>query len=476
MGLVTLWQKLLKCANFNNQGLHAKPWNSHGCYGRSLGNHFCNSGAEFALCVSADALIDIVVRQPRSLHVILFQFRKVLLGSRHFRILRVMHEWVYIDQCFLDNMGYSLKVYRFSCSIILDSRHLQQNKLHRTQQYSSPSSLYYLHHIRSCCSAAFGSHSTSTARSKIKDISPDKFCSTPECDLEVGTNSTTPELLYALNYADLGWEEASAKQCTCIEQSARGGGLFDADAIVIEEGDDDDGMVAGLDYEMDTESMNRKLNGNAEPIPHLSGIVSETNEIMTAARTVADGACALHAIWGVLTETVNGHQYYCASARTKLSQRMPMNIQELGDGAVASAFYVELENLREELVTYARQIQKAPALPAQLLGVAIIWDFLPHSTKDDLWLYASKKEENVDMHHTLNLEQDAASRRLFIYEHYEEIKRLCVALQYVSQSDMHKLGAIHDDIDHDPLTLFQPSHHDLHTSEHELKVYAGSGK
>jgi hypothetical protein len=95
----------------------------------------------------------------------------------------------------------------------------------------------------------------------------------------------------------------------------------------------------------------------------------EDGHMATAAFTCDDGACSLHALWGVVINSPAGGMYFCEDARQKLCDTMPDNVNTILNTRCGTAVAELLDSLWADVTDYVMRMTRGePARAGFYLG------------------------------------------------------------------------------------------------------------
>ena len=184
----------------------------------------------------------------------------------------------------------------------------------------------------------------------------------------------------------------------------------------------------------------------------LSGTIEDGSR-WSAATTAADGACALHSIWGEVVEMLSSNTFFLEQAREKICDQIPTDLSLLCDVRLGVAVRDWLDRVRNDLVEHAMRLLQDDA-EGDASGTQVIWSYLPDVLSPEMRDFAKLKLVERDAQKTLSRALLRAAEPLFVEEHRALLQQLCVELKYIEDDMLEALGEIQADVDMNPLEWF----------------------
>ena len=162
----------------------------------------------------------------------------------------------------------------------------------------------------------------------------------------------------------------------------------------------------------------------------LSGIIEDGSR-WSAATTVADGACALHSVWGEVVERFSGNTYFLEQARERICGQIPTDMSLLHDQRLGAAVREWIDRVRMDLVEHCMRSSESDDAGGDASGTQVIWSYLPQNLLSEMQDFAQLKLVERAEQKTLSDFVVRKAQSLFVEEHRALLKQLCVELEYI---------------------------------------------
>ena len=133
---------------------------------------------------------------------------------------------------------------------------------------------------------------------------------------------------------------------------------------------------------------------------------------------------------------------------------MPTDVSAMLNSPCGTAVRVLLDNIWSDVIDYVMRKEQQVLIPGDSMGVELFWQHLAVDKQTLIEDFVVLKMVERNEQSTLTADLVRACTRLFHPSQKDVVKCLCVQLEYIIVEHQTCLGAIRNDVDHDPLDFF----------------------
>ena len=161
-------------------------------------------------------------------------------------------------------------------------------------------------------------------------------------------------------------------------------------------------------------------------------------------------------------------EYYCTDARRALCDAMPAQYEAIRNSPCGAAVESLMRELWRDAVSCRQRAKlEEDPLPGDAQGINIVMQHVPEEQQRHIEEFVPDKIVEGRELAMLSTALMDASRPLFRPCHRDLVAGLCVRLHYIDAQHEALLGGIRNDVQHDPLELFQAAEGNTHRSRFE---------